>query len=106
MTKEKGKELRPLAIGADLSSSQSPSTPAEHAFMADKPYREAVKSIQHAANTARPDIAYSVNLLAAFLQNPGPAHWRAVQHLLAFLKGTLDYKVPCMSTSARRNGRI
>jgi hypothetical protein len=61
--------------------------------MADKPYREAVGSLLHAANTTRPDIAYSVNRLAAFLQNPGPAHWRAVQHLLAYLKGTLDYKI-------------
>jgi len=61
--------------------------------MADKPYREAVGSIQHAANTTRPDIAYSVNRLAAFLQNPGPTHWKAVQHLLAYIKGTLDYKI-------------
>jgi hypothetical protein len=60
--------------------------------MADKPYREVVGSIQHAANTTRPDIAYSVNL-ATFLQNPGPAHWKAVQHLLSYLKGSLHYKI-------------
>jgi hypothetical protein len=61
--------------------------------MADKPYREAVGSLQHAANTTRPDIAYSTNRLSEFLQNPGPAHWKAAQHLLAYLKGTLDYKI-------------
>ena len=83
----------PLAVGLELTSAQSPSTPEERAFMADEPYSEAVGSIQHAANTTRPDIAYSVNRLAAFLQNPGTAHWKAVQHLLAYLKGTLEYKI-------------
>jgi hypothetical protein len=83
----------PLAIGVELTAAQSPSTPEECAFMADKPYREAVGSAQHTANTTRPDIAYSVNRLAAFLQNPGPAHWKSLQHLLAYLKGTLDYKI-------------
>lgn len=61
--------------------------------MADKPYREAVGSIQNAVNTTRPDIAFSVNRLAAFLQSPGPPHWKAVPHLLAYLKGILDYKI-------------
>jgi hypothetical protein len=75
----------PLSVGMELTSAQCPSTPAEHAFMADKPYREAVGSLQHAANTTRPDIAYSTNCLSAFLQNPGPAHWKAVKHLLAYL---------------------
>jgi hypothetical protein len=83
----------PLAVGVVLTSAQCPSTPSDHEFMADKPYREAVGSVQHAANTTRPDIAYSVNRLAAFLQNPGPAHWKSVQHLLAYLSGTLDYKI-------------
>jgi hypothetical protein len=83
----------PLPVGVELISAQSPSTPADYAFMADKPYREAVGSIQHAANTTRPDIAYSTNRLATFLQNPGPAHWKAVQHLLAYLSRTLDYKI-------------
>ncbi|KAF7354303.1 Retrovirus-related pol polyprotein [Mycena venus] len=61
--------------------------------MVNKPYREAIGSLQHAANTTRPDIVYSINRLASFVQNPGPAHWRAVQHVLAYIKGTLDYKI-------------
>jgi hypothetical protein len=64
----------PLAIGVKLTAAQSPSTPEECAFMADKPYHEAVGSAQHTANTTRPDIAYLVNRFAAFLQNPSPAH--------------------------------
>jgi hypothetical protein len=83
----------PLPVGLELTTAQCPATASDHDFMADKPYREAVGSTQHAANTTRPDIAYSVNRLAAFLQNPGPAHWKAVQHLLAYLSATLDYKI-------------
>jgi hypothetical protein len=43
-------------------------TADDHAFMADKPYHEAIGSLMHAANTTRPDIAYSVNRLASYVQ--------------------------------------
>jgi hypothetical protein len=49
--------------------------------------------MQHAANTTCPDITYSTDCLSAFIQDPRPAHWKAMQHLLAYLKGTLDYKI-------------
>ena len=36
----------------------------------------------------RPDIAYSVQRLAQFTQNPKPAHWTAVKRIFRYLKGT------------------
>ena len=36
----------------------------------------------------RPDIAYSVQRLAQFMQNPRPIHWTAVKHIFRYLKGT------------------
>ncbi|KAF7358895.1 Retrovirus-related pol polyprotein [Mycena sanguinolenta] len=83
----------PLAIGSQIIPSTEPLSPADRTFMADKPYREATGSLQHAANTTRPDLAFSVGRLATCLENPQPEHWKAVQHLLAYVKGTLDYKI-------------
>ncbi|KAF7346029.1 Retrovirus-related pol polyprotein [Mycena sanguinolenta] len=83
----------PFAIGCQIIASSEPLSPADHIFMADKPFREATGSLQHAANTTRPDIAFPVGRLATCLQNPQPEHWKALQHLLAYVKGTLDYKI-------------
>ncbi|KAF7371604.1 Reverse transcriptase Ty1/copia-type domain-containing protein [Mycena venus] len=63
--------------GAQVFATKEPLTDAERDFMADKLYREAVGSIQHAANVTCPDFT-----------NPHPEHWKAVQHLLAYIKGS------------------
>jgi hypothetical protein len=34
-----------------------------------------------------------VSVLCRFLANPGPSHWRAVQHLFRYLKGTIDARL-------------
>jgi hypothetical protein len=52
-----------------------------------------VGSLAHAANTTRPDLAYSVGCLASCVENPQPEHWKFTQHVLAYVKGTLDYKI-------------
>jgi hypothetical protein len=41
----------------------------------------------------RPDIAFTVGVLARFNSNPGPQHWAAVKHLFRYIKGTLDFKL-------------
>ncbi|KAF7345159.1 Retrovirus-related Pol polyprotein from transposon TNT 1-94 [Mycena sanguinolenta] len=83
----------PLPLGAPIIASKEPLSDHEREFMADKPYREAVGSIQHAANTTRPDLAFGVGRLATCVGNPRPEHWKATQHMLAYVKGTLDYKI-------------
>ena len=40
-----------------------------------------------------PDIAYALSVLSCFQANLGPAHWKAMLHLLAYLKGTPNYKI-------------
>jgi hypothetical protein len=58
--------------------------------MKDIPYIHAVGSLMYLAVATRPDIAYTVGVLARFNHNPGKAHWLAVKHLFRYLKGTLD----------------
>ena len=42
------------------------------------------------ANCTRPDIAFSVNLLARYSSAPTLRHWKGVKHLLRYLRGTSD----------------
>ena len=41
----------------------------------------------------QPDLSYAVALLARFQSNPGLAHWKALLHVLAYIKGTLGYRL-------------
>jgi hypothetical protein len=61
--------------------------------MENIPYINAVGSLMYLATMTRPDIAYTVGVLARFNSNPGMAHWKAVKHLFRYLKGTLDMKL-------------
>ena len=83
----------PMDPGAHLSSSMSPQSPDEHKAMVNIPYLSAVGTLQYLATTTRPDIFYAVGVLARFNTNPGVKHWKAVQHLFRYLKGSLDYKL-------------
>ena len=68
-------------------------TPEEIAEMQGVPYINAVGALNYLAIATRPDISYTVGVLACFTNNPGMQHWKAVKHLFRYLKGTLDYKL-------------
>ena len=38
----------------------------------------------------RPDIAFSVNLLARYSSTPTKMHWNGIKHVLRYLRGTCD----------------
>ena len=83
----------PMLPGEKLTSEQSPKTDEEKREMENIPYISAVGSLMYLATMTRPDIAYTVGVLARFNSNPGMAHWKAVKHVFRFLKGTLDIKL-------------
>ena len=83
----------PMDPGTKLSTSMAPQTDEEQLFMQSVPYISAVGSLMYLAITSRPDIAYSVGVLARFNSNPGPMHWKAAKHLLRYCKGTMDVKL-------------
>jgi hypothetical protein len=45
------------------------------------------------ASATRPDIAYAVSKLSRFVSNLGDAHWEALERVMRFLKGTVDYAI-------------
>ncbi|TFY78105.1 hypothetical protein EWM64_g5909 [Hericium alpestre] len=83
----------PMEPGLQLSKAMSPQTPQEREEMESIPYISAVGSLLYLAGGTCPDIAYAVGVLCRFTSNPGMAHWKAVQHLLKYLKGTVDLKL-------------
>ena len=42
------------------------------------------------ANYTRPDISFSVNLLARYSSAPTKRHWNGIKHVLRYLRGTCD----------------
>ena len=83
----------PMNPGAVLTKEQCPKSPEAVARMQNIPYMNAVGSLMYLAIMTRPDIAYSVGVLARFNSNPGIEHWNAVKHLFRYLKGTMDLKL-------------
>lgn len=51
-------------------------------------YQQKTGSLNWLAVQTRPDIAWSVSELSRYLQNPGPEHMAAVDHLLEYISST------------------
>lgn len=79
---EPGAHLRPLIKDTDET--------LEPNF----PYAQIIGSLQFAALTTRPDIAYAVNNAAQFKNHPTSANCNAVRRILKYLRGTADYRIP------------
>ena len=80
----------PMVTGATFSTSDSPSTPTQVVCMRGIPYAEAISSVLWPVIVSRPDAAFAVSTLSQFIQNPGPAHWEALKHVIIFLGSTKD----------------
>ena len=74
-----------------LSKSSSPTDPVGRDSMSAFPFRELLGSISYATCTVRPDLAFIVNQLAQFCQNPGPEHWNAGIRVLKYFAGTRSH---------------
>ena len=61
------------------------------AFDDVKLYAGCIGSLMYIANFTRPDITYAVNQLCKYLSAPSVAHWRAAQHVVAYLHHSHDY---------------
>ena len=54
------------------------------------PYLSAICALMYLANYTRPDISFSVNLLARYNSAPTKRHWNGIKHILRYLRGTSD----------------
>ena len=54
------------------------------------PYLSVIGALMYLANYTRPDIAFSVNLLARYSSSPTKMHWNEIKHVLRYLHRTFD----------------
>jgi len=56
-------------------------------------YRGAIGALSFSANNTRPDIAFSVNVLSQFQENPTKNEWNAIERILQYLKLTKKFGI-------------
>ena len=78
------------ATSAPLSSGVTLSTYGSDPVDDPSLYRSVVGALQYATIT-RPELAYSVNRVCQFMQNPLEMHWKTVKRILRYLVGTAEY---------------
>ena len=83
----------PEIIGQELSTDMSPTSEYEVYEMRDKPYVNLLGKVMYAQVGTRFDISNAVKNLSRFQKNPGLIHWRALLHLLGYLKSTAHFKL-------------
>ena len=69
----------------------SPKTNWEKKGMDDKPYCSILGSVMWGQLARQPDLSFSVSLLAQFRANPGIEHWKALMHVIGYIRNTIDY---------------
>ena len=67
-----------------------PCEKSEELLSPEVPYLSAIGALMYLANCTRPDIVFSVNLLARYSSAPTRRHWKGIQHILRYLSGTTD----------------
>ena len=56
-------------------------------------YSQIIGSLLYISNRTRPDISYAVGRLSRYTSNPSQEHWTALERVLKYLKGTIDYSL-------------
>jgi len=61
------------------------------------PYRQAVENFLFLSQVTRPDIAFAVNYVSRFLNNPTSVYWNMVKSIIRYVKRTADVGLFCKS---------
>src|SRR4029079_7044976 len=69
-----------------------------------KLYMQAMGSLIYLANATRPDISYSVNLLARKMQNPSIQDWQDTKRIFRYLQGTKEMKLVYQKKKSELHG--
>nr|ABA98087.1 retrotransposon protein, putative, Ty1-copia subclass [Oryza sativa Japonica Group] len=67
-----------------------PKEDGEDVLGPDFPYLSVIGALMYHANSMRPDIAFSVNLLARYSAAPTNRHWTGVKNVFRYINGTRD----------------
>ena len=81
----------PLPVRIILDNNMCPKTDSERKQMEDKLYCPILGSVMWGQLATRPDLSFSVSLLARFQSNPRIEHWNALLHVVGYIKNMIDY---------------
>jgi Reverse transcriptase (RNA-dependent DNA polymerase)/Integrase core domain/GAG-pre-integrase domain len=73
----------PMEVSIDVDDSSELAT--------NVPYREAIGSLMYLMVGTRPDIAFAVSRMAKYVESPTILHWKAVKHIMRYIRHTSDY---------------
>ena len=82
---DKAHPLSTPMVVRSLEVSKDPFRPQEEngePLGPEVPYITAIGALMYLANATRPDITFSVNLLARYSSSPTRRHWNGVKHIL------------------------
>jgi hypothetical protein len=78
----------PLAPHFKLSVKQCAETDADLKYMSKIPYSSVVGSLMYAMVCSRPDLSHAISVVARYMSNPGKEHWKAVQCIFRYQRGS------------------
>ena len=90
---DKSHPLSSLMVVRSLEVTKDPFRPKEEneeLLGPEVPYLSAISALMYLSNYTRPNIAFSVNLLARYSSAPTIRHWNGIKHILRYLHGTSD----------------
>ena len=58
----------------------------------ETPYFSLVGALMYLVNNTRPDICFTISLVAKFSSSPTMRHWNGVKQILRYLEGTIDMR--------------
>ena len=92
----------PLLPSEILSHDQLMFTPAQHAKMLKVPCGNMIGHVLWPVMISRPDAMFATGILSQFIMNPGPAHIKALKHLITYLYTKKD----CWLTFSGKDAEI
>ena len=92
-----------LAPHFKLSLALCPDSDDDIEYMSRVPYSGAVGSLMYAMVCSRPDLSHALSVVSRFMGNPGKEHWRAVQWIFRYLRGTSN---ACLRFGKSRDGLV
>ncbi|GJT90943.1 hypothetical protein Tco_1079788 [Tanacetum coccineum] len=90
---DKAHPLSSPMVGRSLNRELDPFRPKENdedILGPEIPYLSAIGALMYLASNTRPDIAFSVNLLARYSFEPTRRHWNGIKYIFRYLCGTRD----------------
>jgi hypothetical protein len=69
--------------------------------MSKVPYSSVVGSLMYAMVCSRPDLSHAMSIVSIYMANPGREHWKVVQWILRYLRGSSN---ACLCFGKSRDG--